>query len=534
MARIYDRVSSPEESGAITNAVRYNLFRPTGSVVERKSLEDWLADFNAQIADFNAQIAAAVAQIVANVSIDLELPTTASIATTTIPAQVSRVTTLGYAAVGDGGGATFKIVGSVPGHPGYRTSANGKICEITGLQIDLRALGGVPNGASGTSKQAYLDWINVGVATKIPLYIPPYTFDLGDAYISVSGPVNIRGEGKRSNLKRSVRSGSASFGILLWITSTEAPTFENFQIEYAAGTWPAHPGGIPDADAGANCAIILTNCDGPVMNHVHILGEWYVCFTFQDCDNIKLDQISARRYINRGLYIGSGAKNCINARVNQPVIDGHTADGVTPRADYGININTAAGTAVVDCHIVQPQVSGCTAHAIGISALARFCRVIGGSIYNCFIGALIQEANGFIPQYCSVSDMTIEFTQNPVYFTNAYYCDATGIRVNGSNYQGNAPQYMVRLNGCQYCFVTNCRADNMTIAGVVCDAGGTVSVNSYGHVISNNYIQMTAGTGFSSDSSSGATWWTGNRVIGAVTGFAILGTHPTATNNITT
>jgi hypothetical protein len=82
MARIYDRVSSPEESGAITNAVRYNLFRPTGSVIERKSLEDWLADFNAQIA---RQIAAAVAQIVANVSIDLELPTTASIATTTIP-----------------------------------------------------------------------------------------------------------------------------------------------------------------------------------------------------------------------------------------------------------------------------------------------------------------------------------------------------------------------------------------------------------------------------------------------------------------
>jgi hypothetical protein len=44
VARIYDRVASPEEAGAITNATRYNLIRPTGSTVERKSLEDWLAD----------------------------------------------------------------------------------------------------------------------------------------------------------------------------------------------------------------------------------------------------------------------------------------------------------------------------------------------------------------------------------------------------------------------------------------------------------------------------------------------------------
>jgi hypothetical protein len=262
MARIYDRVANGREAGALTDPVRYDLYRPTGSATERKSLEDWLADFSAQL----GTIAGASTDII------LRLETTASIATTTIGTQVKQVTTLGYAAAGDGGGATFKIVGSAPAHPGYRTSANGKICEIIGSQIDLRALGGVPGGGASTSKQAYLDWIATGVATKIPLYIPPYTFDLGDAYITVSGPVNIRGEGKQSNLKRSVRSGSTSFGILLWITTSQDVVLEQFQIEYAAGTWPAHPGGIPDADAGVNCAIILTNCDGPVVNEVHILG----------------------------------------------------------------------------------------------------------------------------------------------------------------------------------------------------------------------------------------------------------------------
>lgn len=521
MANIYARVANAREAGALTDPVRYDLFRPTGSGVERKSLEDWLADFSAQLGGG------------AGVSINLELETTASIATTTIPAQVDIVTTLGYATMGDGGGATFRVVGSTPAHPGYRTSANGKICEIIGNRIDLRALGGVPGGGASTSKQAYLDWIDVGVATKIPLYIPPFTFDLGDAYKTVTGAVTIQGEGKRSNLKRSVRSGSASFGVLLWMVTTEAPLLERFQIEYAAGTWPAHPGGVPDTDAGVNCAIILTNCDGPIVSEVYFLGEWYVCLTFQDCDNIKVIQPTMKRYINRGLYIGSGAKNCVNARVIQPVIDG-TSNGITPRADYGININCVAGTSVLDCNIAQPQVSGCANHAIGISAAARFCRVIGGSIYNCLVGALIQYTVDGTPQYCSISDMTIENCQNPAYMTNAFYCDLTDLRIIGSNYLGNAPQYMARLNGCLYCTVSGCRADNMTIAGVVCDSGGANPTNSYGHVISDNFILMSAGTGFSSDSASGGTWWTGNRVIGAITPFATLGTHPAASNNITT
>jgi hypothetical protein len=183
------------------------------------------------------------------------------------------------------------------------------------------------------------------------------------------GPVNIRGEGKRSNLKRSVRSGSASFGILLWITTTEAPLLEQFQIEYAAGTWPAHPGGIPDADAGANCAIILTNCDGPIVNEVHILGEWYVCFTFQDCDNIKSrPSLTMKRYINRGLYIGSGAKNCVNARVIQPVIDG-TSNGGSLRAPTTASTSTATpAPPSLTATSFSLRSNGCANHAIGISA----------------------------------------------------------------------------------------------------------------------------------------------------------------------
>jgi hypothetical protein len=126
--------------------------------------------------------------------------------------------------------------------------------------------------------------------------------------------------------------------------------------------------------------------------------------------------------------------------------------------------------------------------------------------------------------------MTIENVQFPAYMTDVFYCDFQGLRIIGTNYQGNAPQYAVRLSGCQYCTVMNCVATNMTVLGVTCDASAARA--TYGHMISNNYMQMAGGIGYIFDATSGGIWLTGNRVTGAAPPFSIGGSHPATSNNI--
>jgi hypothetical protein len=456
----------------------------------------------------------------------LTLPARSSIATTNVAGTVDAFQTLGYAAPFDGGAMLWKRVGSQPSHPGKAQSQDGAWWEMAAPEIDIRACGGIANGASGTSKQAYLDWMDIGVATKIPLYIPVGKFDIGDGYKTVTGAATIRGEGPRSVLYRSVRSGSASNGILMWFSTTEAPVLEKFRIEYGASTWPAHPGGVIDTDAGANYGMILTNCEGAIVNELEFFGEFYVAFALQDTKNTRITHLHSRAYINRGLYIGGA---CVNTQVIQPFIDGSDRLG-NPRADYGINTNTAAGYFCVNLTISQPIVNGCMEHAIGFSANTWYSQVIGGTISNCFVGALIQRANGLSPQRCRIIDVEIVGVQTPAFLLDCYYCDVEGLRITGvTNFQGNTPQVAVQLTGAQYCNVLRCRADAMAVKGISCIASAFQA--AYGNTIGENDLMVLSTTGIATDATSQLHYIRGNRVRGGAPAYDLQGTsHQTAGN----
>jgi hypothetical protein len=461
----------------------------------------------------------------------LTLPARNSIASTSINGLVDAFQTLGYAAPFDGGGMLWKRVGSQPTHPGKAQSQDGAWWEMAAPRIDIRACGGIANGASGTSKQAYLDWMDIGVATKIPLYIPVGKFDIGDGYKSVTGACVIRGEGKRSVLFRSVRSGSADYGILMWFITTEAPVLEKFQIEYGAATFPTHPAGsiVPDADAGANYGMILTNCDGAIINELSFYGEFYVAFALQDTRNTKITHPSMAKYINRGLYIGGA---CVNTQIIQPNIDGSDRLNA-PRADYGINTNTGAGSFCSQLVISQPVINGCTGHAIGISANSWYCQVIGGTIQNCNVGALIQRANDLSPQRCRIIDLEVTGCLVPAMLLDTYYCDIEGLRVVGSTtYQGNFPQCVVQLTGAQYANVLRNRADGMTIKGIACNASAFQAC--FGNTIGENDILMSGGgTGISTDATSQSHYVRGNRVRNGAPGFDLQGIGHQTSGNLT-
>lgn len=63
------------------------------------------------------------------------------ISTTSIDADVDLIRTIGYAAVGDGGAADYKRVGSEPSHPGKVQSADGAWWEVTGDHVHVRQFG---------------------------------------------------------------------------------------------------------------------------------------------------------------------------------------------------------------------------------------------------------------------------------------------------------------------------------------------------------------------------------------------------------
>jgi hypothetical protein len=74
---------------------------------------------------------------------DQSVDTRTALASTQVPVLANYITTMGYAAVGDGGGALYKRVGSEPAHGGKVQSADGAWWELVadGQDINVRMFG---------------------------------------------------------------------------------------------------------------------------------------------------------------------------------------------------------------------------------------------------------------------------------------------------------------------------------------------------------------------------------------------------------
>lgn len=89
------------------------------------------------------------------------LESRAKAALANFPAPLMAFSTLGYAAGGDGGGATYKRVGSQPSHAGKVQSADGAWWELSVSEVDVRQFGVVGDGAvdDRAALQAAVDYV---------------------------------------------------------------------------------------------------------------------------------------------------------------------------------------------------------------------------------------------------------------------------------------------------------------------------------------------------------------------------------------
>lgn len=97
-----------------------------------------------------ARDAAAASAIAAAAAVNygMTFATRAAVIAATIPATVTHINTVGYAAIGDGGGsiatgAVYKRQVSLPAHAGYIRSADGAYWELTGPWVSVLQFGAV-------------------------------------------------------------------------------------------------------------------------------------------------------------------------------------------------------------------------------------------------------------------------------------------------------------------------------------------------------------------------------------------------------
>lgn len=98
----------------------------------------------------DARDAAAASAIAAAAAVNygMTFATRAAVMAASIPATVTHINTVGYAAPGDGGGsiatgAVYKRQVSLPGHSGYIQSADGAYWELTGPWVNVLQFGAV-------------------------------------------------------------------------------------------------------------------------------------------------------------------------------------------------------------------------------------------------------------------------------------------------------------------------------------------------------------------------------------------------------
>lgn len=127
-------------------------------------------------------------------------PTRTAVSAATIDAGVSVITTGGYAAAGDGGGALYARAVSEPSHVGKVQSADGAWWEIVPEdgQVNVLAFGLVGDGA--TDNRAAWETLREYKATeKVAVYFPEGNFTMTGATADASpsaGPVTIIGAGR--------------------------------------------------------------------------------------------------------------------------------------------------------------------------------------------------------------------------------------------------------------------------------------------------------------------------------------------------
>lgn len=124
------------------------------------------------------------------------------------PAPLMAFSTLGYAAGGDGGGATYKRVGSQPSHAGKVQSADGAWWELSVSEVDVRQFGVIGDGVTNDAANLQ-SAVNYCQEKQLPLAFAP------NSYVRVGNTITIKqGMTSPSGIKYGIRINGRGASIM--------------------------------------------------------------------------------------------------------------------------------------------------------------------------------------------------------------------------------------------------------------------------------------------------------------------------------
>jgi hypothetical protein len=156
------------------------------------------------------------------------LDTTASVASSILSVTTMTLVTAGWAAIGDGGGAVFKRVSSMPSHPGRIQSFDGTWWEMFGSESNVRCFGADPTATNDCAPQFRNAILYASAVTPArPFYIPEGKYNIGTTVVFPTEFV-IRGDGPvTSQLIPKMVDGTAC---LKYASGNQHTTLKNFGI----------------------------------------------------------------------------------------------------------------------------------------------------------------------------------------------------------------------------------------------------------------------------------------------------------------
>jgi hypothetical protein len=391
---------------------------------------------------------------------DYRAATRAAAVAATVPAGFQTLTLLGYSSVGDGGGGTYVLLGSVPGAimPWHiLTNGGGVAWELRACPARPRQFGAVLDGAADDTL-AMQAWLDYGAALQVPLegefgtaLIPTETLTFPGDRVTIDG-------GNRLTLKR----GTDAKVPLLMAVNRDRPVVRGIKFTTAAGlassssvtiglgaqtftvpagrtvtagqqvmmiaTAAAHNYMIGTVTSytsvtmvvnvtavvgsgtfaawsinqndGENVALSFRGCTSVEAIGNGIEKPFYVGIETRNCDGVTVRENYLRGVLNRGIYVyaASGVVDDINVTSNY--VSG-LLDGV-PFTQYGINCNGSTGGSIRHFNANANTVESCVFQGIEAGGA-----ISGGAIHNNKIenvtapgsvAILIQEANGAQPQ----------------------------------------------------------------------------------------------------------------------------------------
>lgn len=183
----------------------------------------------------------------------LLVETTAALAAMGVPTGTNVIYTSGYSAIGDGGGAQWKRVTSMPSHLGRVMSTDGKWWELDSAVANIRVFGATPTGLVNCTAaiNAAMSYAMAFTPSR-PLYIPTGKYLVNTTPTRIPTEFTVYGDGCRNSvLIPGMRDGTAALRL---VSSNEGVTLKDFGVS-TYSDFTAFKAGTP----APNCIGISAN-----------------------------------------------------------------------------------------------------------------------------------------------------------------------------------------------------------------------------------------------------------------------------------